>query len=118
MDRLGQVTTGGRAASQSFHVSTVSFLHDRFVLLGSLKVPLILEAHWNPPGATPIRADCTVCHRKKLVRDAAHQGLPERSRDRVDGCSITPDIFLDSGTPAAPPRAVHDVFRAPPTPLE
>ena len=59
-------------------------------------------AHWNPPRATP---EGTVCHRKKKVRDAAHQGLPERSRDRVDGCSITPDIFLDSGTPAAPPRA-------------
>ena len=62
-------------------------------------------AHWNPPGATPIRADCTVCNRKKQVRDAAHQCLPERSRDSVDGCSIAPDIFLDSGTPAAPPRA-------------
>ena len=59
-----------------------------------------------------------VCYQKTETLPGGTQGRPELPRDCVDGFSIAPDIFLDSGTPAAPPRVVPGVSRAPPAPLE
>ena len=47
-----------------------------------------------------------VCYRKKIVRTTGTQGRPVDLRDRVDAFSITPNVSLDSGTPAAPREPV------------
>ena len=50
---------------------------------------------------------------KKIVRTTRTQGRPVDLRDRVDAFSITPNVSLDSGTPAAPraPVPPEEVIR-------
>ena len=69
---------------------------------------IVPAAHWNPRGAPRIGANVWVWNKKKEVRTTGTQGRPEDLRDRVDGFSITPGVFLlwdACGAPRAGPAA-------------